>query len=129
MPESPKRGSGIAYAGHVAMLNEQRATGAIYDPVTDVTRVFVADPAGTVRTHTVPAELLLDAQGFLVGLDLDPEAATRTIVMLGRHEDVARKASVRVGVCTDASAVVFEVRVAAARTAIRGDQKNPHASF
>jgi hypothetical protein len=108
------------------MLNERRATGVLYDSVTDVTRVFVSDPPGTVRTHTVAAELLLDGQGFLVGVDVEPDAPTRTIVMVGQHESVARKATTRVGVCTDASGGVFEVRVAGARAAIRGDQTNPN---
>jgi hypothetical protein len=109
------------------VLNERRASGVLYDSVTDVSRVFVAQPPGTVRTHTVAADLLLDAQGFLVGVDLEPGASTRTIVMLGQHENVARKAAARVGVCTDASGGVFEVRIAGARATIRGDQKNPHA--
>ena len=110
------------------MLNERRATGLLYDSPTDVTRVFVAQPPGTVRTRTVAADLLLDAQGFLVGIDVEPDAPTRTIVMLGDHEKVARKAHARVGVCSDASGDVFEVRVGAARASIRGDQKNPYAS-
>ena len=109
------------------MLNERRATGVIYDPPTDVLRVFVDQPPGTVRTRTVAADLLIDAQGFLVGIDVEPSTPARTIVMIGRHEMVARKMSVRVGVCTDASGRVFEVRIGGARLGIRGDQKNPHA--
>ena len=109
------------------MLNERRATGVLYDAVTDVSRVFIEQPPGTVRTHTVAADLLLDAQGFLVGVDVEPGAPTRAIVMLGQHESVARTVATRVGVCTDASGDVFEVRVAGARAAIRGDQKNPYA--
>ncbi len=98
-----------------------------YDKATDVVRVFVSEPPGTVRTHTVAADLLLDAQGFLVGIDVEPEARARTVVMVGRHEDVARKESSRVGVCSDAGGDVFEVRIGSARAAIRGDEKNPYA--
>ena len=108
------------------MLNERQGTGLLYDSPTDVTRVFVAAPPGTVRTHTVAADLLLDAQGFLVGIDLEPSAPTRAIVMIGPHERVTSKVPMRVGVCSDASGNVFEVRVGGARAAIRGDQKNPY---
>ena len=108
------------------MLNERRANGVIYDSLTDVVRVFVDTPPGTVRTRTVAADLLLDTQGFLVGVDVEPETPQRTIVMVGAHEMVARKVRARVGVCTDGSGGVFEVRVAGARTAVRGDQKNPY---
>ena len=109
------------------MLNERQASGVLYDSPTDVTRILVTEPPGTVRTRTVAADLLLDAQGFLVGVDIEPDAAGRAVVMVGPHEKVARKASARVGVCTDASGGVFEVRVAGARAAIRGDEKSPYA--
>jgi hypothetical protein len=109
------------------VLNERRATGVLYDALIDVTRVFIDRPPGTVRTRTVAADLLLDAQGFLVGVDVEPSQPARTIVMVGPHEKVARTLAVRVGVCTDASGGIFEVRVQAARAAIRGDKKNPYA--
>jgi hypothetical protein len=108
------------------VLKELGATGVFYDPPTDVSRVLVAQPPGTVRTHTVAANLLLDAQGFLVGVDVEPEAATRTIVMVGPHERVARTVATRVGVCTGSTGEVFEVRIARARVAIQGDQKSPY---
>ena len=108
------------------VLNERRATGVLYDLLTDVVRVLVAQPPGTVRTRTLTADLLLDAQGFLVGVDVEPEAPSRTLVMLGPHEQVARKTAARVGICSDASGGVFEVRIGAARAAIRGNEKNPY---
>jgi hypothetical protein len=109
------------------VLNERRATAVIYDSPIDVTRILVDEPPGTVRTRTVAADLLLDPQGFLVGVDLEPSSPARTVVMIGPHEAVAGALSVRVGVCTDASGHVFEVRVGSARAAIRGDLKNPYA--
>jgi hypothetical protein len=109
------------------VLNERRAQGVLYDSVVDVNRVLVDQPPGTIRTRTVAADLLLDAQGFLVGVDVEPGAPARSVVMIGPHERVDRKLSVRVGVCTDASGGVFEIRVANARAAIRGDVKNPYA--
>ena len=109
------------------MLNESRATGTIYDSVTDVTHVFVSKPPGTVRTHTVSADLLLDAHGFLVGIDIEPGASARSIVMIGEHENVARKVPARVGVCKGGGAEVFEVRIAGARAAIRGHEQSPYS--
>jgi hypothetical protein len=108
------------------VLNERQGTGLLYDSVTDVTRVFVATPPGTVRTHTVAADLLLDAEGFLVGIDIDPDAPTRAVVMVGPHERVASRVPMRVGVCSDAGGDVFEVRIGGAGAAVRGDQKNPY---
>ena len=109
-----------------SVLNERQAIGIHYDAVTDVARVLVAVPEGTVRTRTVPADLLLDAHGFLVGVDIEAESSSRAIVMVGTHENVARTIPARVGLCGDASGSVFEVRVAEARRSIRGDEKNPY---
>ncbi len=108
------------------MLNERRATAIFYDSTLDVARVAVSNAPGTVRTHTVPAMLLLDSAGFLVGVDVEPDAPARTVVMLGSHEKVARTLAARVGVCTDHSNEVFEVRIAGARSAMRGNEKNPY---
>jgi hypothetical protein len=108
------------------VLNERRAAGVIYDSVIDVMRVLVDQPPGTVRTRTLPADLLLDADGFLVGVDVEPESPGRTIVMVGPHEQVSATVRVKVGVCTDASGGVFEVRIAKARDGVRGDRKNPY---
>jgi len=93
----------------------------------DVARVTVLDAPGTVRTRTVAALLLLDGAGFLVGVDVEPDAPARTVVMLGAHEKVARTTPARVGVCTDQSNAVYEIRIGNARSAIRADEKNPYA--
>ena len=79
-----------------------------------------------MRTRTVAADLLIDAQGFLVGVDVEPNTPARTVVMLGSHEKVARTLAARVGVCTDHSNEVFEVRIAGARATLRGNEKNPY---
>jgi hypothetical protein len=112
--------------GSERVLNEQKPSGVLYDSTTDVLRVLVREPPGTVRTRTVGADLLLDAKGFLVGIDVEPDAPGRTVVMLGPHESVATKVSARVGACSDASGMVFEVRVAGARATVRGNEKNPY---
>jgi hypothetical protein len=108
------------------VLNERKAKTFAYDPATDVARLAVTDAPGTVRTRTVEGSLLLDANGFLVGVDVDPHSADRVVVMLGPHEAVARTTSARVSVTTDASATVYEVRIRGARDAIRGRDPNPY---
>jgi hypothetical protein len=108
------------------VLNERRATGIYYDATMDVGRVAVLEAPGTVRTRTLAATLLLDAAGFLVGVDVEPDAPGRTIVMLGSHDAVARTVATRVGVCTDHSNAVFEIRIAGAKAAIRANEKNPY---
>jgi hypothetical protein len=110
------------------VLRELRAQGLFFDAAIDVARVTVTAPPGTVRTKTVPATLLLDAAGFLVGVDVEPAAASRTVVLLGSHEDVATSVETRVAICTDATGDVFEVRIAGARKAIRADQRSPYVS-
>lgn len=45
-----------------------------------------AEPQSTA-SRAVPAILLLDASGLLVGVDVDPDGA-RVVLMLGAHEEV-----------------------------------------
>jgi hypothetical protein len=108
------------------VLNEQKATGILYDAVTDVARVFVVEPPGTVRTRTIDGTLLLDREGHLVGVDVGPEEPGRIVVMLGAHEAVARTLGTRLSVSTDASSMVYEVRIPAAKAAIRATDRNPY---
>ncbi len=111
---------------HQDVLNERNATAMLYDSVTDVARVFVVPAPGTVRTRTTSASLLIDAAGFLVGIDIDPALPGRVVVMLGPHEAVARTVDARVSVTTDASATVYDVRILQAREIIRGREPNPY---
>lgn len=53
-----------------------------------------------------PCTLLLDAQGRLVGVDVDPQGA-RCVLMLGAHEDVASTRAAEVDI--DGSEVVLRV--------------------
>jgi hypothetical protein len=108
------------------VLNERRAKSLHYDTVTDVAWLHVVDAPGTVRTRTYAGTLLLDANGFLVGVDIDPNGADRVVVMLGPHEAVARTQDARVSVSTDSSGTVYEVRIGSARSTVRGGQPNPY---
>jgi hypothetical protein len=108
------------------VLNERKAIGLYYDRVGDTARILVVAPPATVRTRMISGDLLLDASGFLVGVDVDPRAPSRIVVMLGPHESVASRISARVGVSGDASGTVCEVRIADAKGAIRAHEKSPY---
>jgi hypothetical protein len=113
----------------IFVLNERQATVLLYDPRADVTRILIAEPPGTastVRTRTVAADLLLDAHGFLVGVDVEPDAPTRVVVMIGGHEDVDKRVPARVGLTSNAAGDVSEVRIGDARASFRGNEKNPY---
>jgi hypothetical protein len=105
------------------MLNERPAHAFVYDAASNVARLEVGAAEGTRKT--IDAQLLLDAHGFLVGVDL-PEGS-RTVVMLGPHEKVDRTLSARVSVTYDASGQPARVEVGDARKAIRASEKNPYA--
>jgi len=53
--------------------------------------IHAARPLG--RARKVACSLLFDASGALVGVDVDPDGE-RTVLMLGRHEDVKSTESV-----------------------------------
>lgn len=89
-------GLGRAYDG--GMLPETRATSYAHDPALGT--VFVYAQAGSrPELHgDLPARLLLDGKGHLVGVDVAPDRQERLIVMLGPHEAVATTQDARVHV-------------------------------
>jgi hypothetical protein len=114
------------------MLNQCAARAIHYDPAADEATIEVAradsgafsrPSSGVPRSPRVlEGQLLLDADGFLVGVDLGGEA----VVMLGPHEKVARVSSAEVIVAWDAAGAPVEVRVRGAKEALRGSEKNPY---
>ena len=100
------------------MLRETRAKSASYDPRNDTLVVTAEDDCGSAGSRN--AQLLIDAQGYLVGIDLDGAGMERLVVMLGPHEAVERTSQVRVHVQRSV------VSVLGAKNAIRGDEKNPY---
>ena len=112
------------------MLREERAARVVYDTKTDVLRVVCEHEAGAItsRRERVEAQLLLDAGGHLVGVDLGGEAFARTVVMVGAHEAVARTLPCTVDVVRDAKRGfdVLEVVVPEARSRVRGHEPNPY---
>jgi hypothetical protein len=99
------------------MLRETRAKSASYDSRNDTLVLYAEDDCGS---GTRGAQLLLDAKGFLVGVDLDGAGMERLVVMLGPHEAVAKTTSARVQVSGES------VTVQGAKKTVRGDEKNPY---
>jgi hypothetical protein len=104
------------------MLPERRATGLAFDPEADTLRIDAEGAQGAASERS--AQLLLDARGFLVGVDVEgpPRPGGRVVVMLGPHEAVERVVPARVLVHGDGAQVV----VRGARRAVRGHEKNPY---
>lgn len=112
------------------MIREERARAVVYDNQTDVTRVLVGNDAGsgagTGERRAV--DLLLDANGHLVGVDLGGEGFKRKVVMVGPHESVASTKPATV-VMTHAAGQpdeVASIAIESARALIRGNEKNPY---
>jgi hypothetical protein len=80
------------------MLPETRATSYAHDPALGTVVVYSKPGASPDLHGDLPATLLLDGSGHLVGLDVAPESPNRLVVMLGPHESVASTTSARVHV-------------------------------
>jgi hypothetical protein len=106
------------------MLDEREALSLVYDAATDVLTIrFAHDDARVAGARD--ATLLLDAAGYLVGLDLGDARGIRPIVMLGPHEKVERPVDAKVAVVAAGSA--YAVRIEHAARAVRANEKNPYA--
>ena len=80
------------------MLPETRATSYAHDLALG-TVVILSQPTAHALLHgELPARLLLDGKGHLVGVDVAPDRPERLIVMLGPHESVASTKDARVHV-------------------------------
>jgi hypothetical protein len=91
------------------MLNEQKAQSCVYDASRRTARVEVSSGGGPERESA--GTLLLDAAGRLVGVDVEPDGASRAVVMVGAHEAVARTVSARLLVSRDGSGRVAHIVV------------------
>jgi hypothetical protein len=116
------------------MLSERPARALRYDPATDEAHLEVGggEDEGEVKEsperspRKVEGQLLLDAAGFLVGVDLGGEGLSRAVVMLGPHENVARTEPAALLVHVDGSGGAAQVTIAGAKAALRGGEKNPY---
>ena len=94
------------------MLNERKASGCVLDAAKHTARIELTASGGP--TKDTVGTLLLDARGNVVGVDVEPDLASRVVVMVGAHEAVARTVDVRLGVSRDprgevASVIVYGV--------------------
>ena len=106
-------------------LDERRARAIVFDPLTDTATVSVGSGPPALRSKIAGA-LLVDEAGFLVGLDLRDDAGVGHVIMLGPHEAVAQVTPHAVEAHEDATGELIEVKIAAARNAIRAAEKNPY---
>ncbi|MDB4994921.1 MAG: hypothetical protein JWM74_2353 [Myxococcaceae bacterium] len=110
------------------MIREERAQSVMYDTQTDVARIVVqAGPSGADK-EAREVDLLLDAKGHLVGVDLGGEGFKRKVVMLGPHESVASTRPARITIAHVAGQPdeIAELTLEGARAAIRAHEKNPY---
>src|SRR5438105_1180583 len=96
------------------MLHEIHAEAFSYDVATDTARVKAAGATGSGGLG------LLDANGFLVGVDLRGDDGRGTVVMLGPHEAVTETRALKLKVTGDDVVIEF------ARERIRAADKNPY---
>ena len=108
------------------MLQEERAERIAYDASKDVARITTGLPVDPAKRGTAKVDLLLDKDGFLVGVDLGGGGLSRVVVMLGPHEAVARTESAQIEVARDTSGHVAELTISRAATAIKAALKNPY---
>jgi len=91
------------------MLRELAAHSSRHDAATRTVTLEVSAGGGKVRGERGTA--LLDARGRVVGVDVEPTAPSRVIVLAGRHEDVASTRDARLSVSRDARGEVASVVV------------------
>ena len=100
------------------MLRETKAKSASYDARNDTLVLSAEDDCG--ESGSRHAQLLLDAKGFLVGVDLDGKALGRLCVMLGPHEAVESQVKAKVQVSGST------VTVLDAKKSARGHERSPY---
>ena len=108
------------------MVREERAVATSYDGASDTSRL-VCETGEISQRLQANVDLLLDASGFLVGIDLGGEGFERLVIMLGPHEKVASQRSSPAEIVRGKDGQVLYVAFTNARSAARGHEKNPYA--
>jgi hypothetical protein len=98
------------------MLEQQSVVSVAYRSADDA--LVIATSPHVPHRGRVSCGVLLDKNGFLVGIDLDPDGKRR-VLMLGEHEDVAKQQSGSVTV------TALEIVLIGARE-FRGHERNPY---
>ncbi len=110
------------------MIREERASRLAYEPSRDVLHVVVEEVSpGAAREDDAAVDLLLDAAGHLVGVDLGGEGFARIVVMLGPHEAVASSRPARARVAKLDGRIAY-VAFGDAKRAARGGDKSPYVT-
>lgn len=107
------------------MIREQRASESVYEPGADVFRLTASEEA-IARQERATVDLLLDAAGYLVGVDLGGSGFERRIVMRGPHEAVARTEPATAEIARDAEGAIVSVAIHGARALLRTDERDPY---
>jgi hypothetical protein len=92
------------------MLNERKARSLSYDAKGKTALVTVTG-AGGGSSRVTRGSVLLDAQGEVVGVDIDEGSPSRVVVMVGKHESVSRTQSCRLTLTLDPQGEVAAVLV------------------
>ncbi|WP_394821057.1 hypothetical protein [Pendulispora albinea] len=108
------------------MVREERAVATSYDGGSDTFRL-VCETGEISQRFQANVDLLLDASGFLVGIDLGGEGFERLVVMLGPHEKVATQRPSPAEIVRGQRGELLYVAFANARSAARGHEKSPYA--
>jgi hypothetical protein len=91
------------------MLPERTALSCTLDAARRTARVELGGKGGPLRDAR--GTLLLDAGGKIVGVDVEPDSAARAVVMIGKHEAVARTRDAKLSVSRDDHGDVVSVVV------------------
>ena len=91
----------------LAMLHELKAKTCTYSAGDRTARIDIGSGGRSPKDE--PGTVLLDANGGVVGVDVTPDAPTRAVVLVGRHEDVVETKPVRVAVSRDGRGQIASV--------------------
>jgi hypothetical protein len=111
------------------MIVERRAIRLDFDAAADAVDVVTAEAdAGKTSGVSGPrtVTLLVDDQGFLVGVDARDAHGRGVVIMLGPDAAVASTQEVQVQAGVDEAGAVTRLRIDRARKSVRADLPNPY---
>lgn len=112
------------------MLDERQALSFTYDQKQDIVRVGFEHTRAHAQSKTFPSAtrgtLLLDAAGYLVGVDLGNDPSGRAVVMVGPHEAVSKQVESTIVITRVGTADGYEIQIPNAREQVRGNERTPY---
>ena len=91
------------------MLKEQKARSCSHDAKHRTASIAVG--TGGCKAREENGAVLLGKDGVVVGVDVGPDTPGRTVVLVGRHEDVVRTTEAKLEVSRDARGDIASVIV------------------